>query len=42
MIYRTFRNLFWGIGLLVALSASAQEQEFDSELQLSLAWMTTR
>jgi hypothetical protein len=35
MIYRTFRNLFWGIGLLAALSASAQEQEFDSELQLS-------
>ena len=35
MIYRTFRNLFWGISLLAALSASAQEQEFDSELQLS-------
>ena len=35
MIYRTFRTLFWGIGLLAALSASAQEQEFDSELQLS-------
>ena len=35
MIYRTFRNVFWGISLLAALSASAQEQEFDSELQLS-------
>ena len=33
MIYRTFRNLFCAFGLLIALSAGAQE--FDSELQLS-------
>lgn len=35
MLNRTFRILFWGVGLLAALSAGAQEQEFDSELQLS-------
>ena len=33
MIYRTFRSLFCAFGLLIALSAGAQE--FDSELQLS-------
>ena len=33
MTNKTFRSVFWGIGLLAALSASAQE--FDSELQLS-------
>ncbi|MBO7138191.1 MAG: hypothetical protein J6V92_06970 [Bacteroidaceae bacterium] len=33
MIYKTFRSIFLGLSLLVALSAGAQE--FDSELQLS-------
>lgn len=33
MIYKTFRRVFLGVGLLTALSAGAQE--FDSELQLS-------
>lgn len=35
MICKTFRSVFLGIGLLAAVSAGAQEQEFDSELQLS-------
>lgn len=33
MIYKVFKRVFWGVALLISLSAVAQD--FDSELQLS-------